>query len=814
MISGLPKNVREILLTLLDKDVSDRYASMGCLKKALETWNVEPLIEIELPIDESKEEEILIEEEKQDPSIAPVVDSSALEDIDEKNVCELGNDEQNESLFEDENEDESDLRTDVSQGEEVSTEQKIEDDGTSQSTDVEASKILVVDAIGNEISPKIDEEKPGKIKYSLETCPKCSRNLPEEAQFCPYCSINLQKAIENGGGIEENEKLSFALIQEKISGFVKSLDLPVLWKKTQEIAGKIWSWLFEKAQIIWPLIQKYAKFSWAWLQVGHRRWFALGVVGLVFAGILALILLLISLIGGKSSGAIDWRGWDEQRVIFSPFEDMFAIVDEGELDVFGDLGRTGLLHMQLMGERGVALLPENRIAILDSDGVIRIINLEDKTIEEEIKTRIQDAEQLLTLDDGRLAVVDLDGKTVTIWTGVGEGEAFNENVKPSKSMIKLTASPQTWTLSRDAVWLSTVKENGILQVWDLNEETAIFTGYLADAGKIIMAFDSSDNILALSSQEGLRVFDLPSGEIIWGQTVCKHSPMAFSADGSRIACVEEEAMLVLSVGSGETLEEIELPYQVTDMTFDQKTDTLFTVYETGSVEYLKLKSDDATSSLDDSEAANLPDEVIAVTPIARLTASPIPEPVQLIEPVDLKVNPVDGVEIVFVPAGEFIMGSEKALDPYFWGAEAPQHEVMVDDFWIYRTEVTNKLYAECVEAKACPLPHQFFLWDVDSYYGNSQYDNFPVLYVNWTDAQSYCRYVGGRLPYEAEWEKAARGTDGRMFPWGNDLPGNTLANLCDRNCPESDKNSGVDDGYRLTSPGRQLPGGCQSLWGL
>jgi formylglycine-generating enzyme required for sulfatase activity len=133
-------------------------------------------------------------------------------------------------------------------------------------------------------------------------------------------------------------------------------------------------------------------------------------------------------------------------------------------------------------------------------------------------------------------------------------------------------------------------------------------------------------------------------------------------------------------------------------------------------------------------------------------------------------NPKDGAELVFVPAGEFLMGSDPGADPYFYGAEGPSHRVYLDDFWIYRTEVTNAMYQQCAEAQACPRPDSYASNTRQEYYANPDYADYPVVYVSWEDAGSYCRWAGARLPTEAEWEKAARGTDGRLFPWGNGEP--------------------------------------------
>ena len=133
------------------------------------------------------------------------------------------------------------------------------------------------------------------------------------------------------------------------------------------------------------------------------------------------------------------------------------------------------------------------------------------------------------------------------------------------------------------------------------------------------------------------------------------------------------------------------------------------------------------------------------------------------------VSETDGMVLVYVPAGEFRMGSAGS-DSQAQDNEKPQHTVYLDAFWMDRTEVTNALYALCVKAGACQPPLSVnYSWR-ESYYGNSQYDGYPVVYVSWKDAAAYCEWAGRWLPTEAEWEKAARGTDGRLYPWGNAEP--------------------------------------------
>jgi formylglycine-generating enzyme required for sulfatase activity len=140
------------------------------------------------------------------------------------------------------------------------------------------------------------------------------------------------------------------------------------------------------------------------------------------------------------------------------------------------------------------------------------------------------------------------------------------------------------------------------------------------------------------------------------------------------------------------------------------------------------------------------------------------------------VSDKDDMTLIYVPAGEFLMGSVDS-DGEADSDEKPQHKVYLDAFWIDRTEVTNAQYRKCVEAKACQPPSQSSSYTRSSYYGNSQYDNYPVIYVSWHAAQQYCRWAGRRLPTEAEWEKAARGTDGRKYPWGDAAPDVQRANF-------------------------------------
>jgi len=133
------------------------------------------------------------------------------------------------------------------------------------------------------------------------------------------------------------------------------------------------------------------------------------------------------------------------------------------------------------------------------------------------------------------------------------------------------------------------------------------------------------------------------------------------------------------------------------------------------------------------------------------------------------INPVDSAILVYVPEGEFLMGNSRisANDD-----ERPEHTVFLDAFWLYQTEVTNAQYRLCIQDGSCDS-------NINRY-GN---DDLPAVNVDWFEATDYCEWAGGRLPTEAEWEKGARGTDGRLFPWGDTFPDCKLANF--KNCYDS-----------------------------
>lgn len=188
----------------------------------------------------------------------------------------------------------------------------------------------------------------------------------------------------------------------------------------------------------------------------------------------------------------------------------------------------------------------------------------------------------------------------------------------------------------------------------------------------------------------------------------------------------------------------------------------------------------STSELTQSLPAASPTQTATSIPPTE-TSTPTITPTQpptftpTITPLPEQLTDEFGVPMVLIPAGSFLMGTQVRA-----GNERPEHTVWLDDYYIDQYEATNASFAEFLNVKGNQMEglapwieeidpdlriHQVEgVWQVDA-----GYENYPMNEVTWYGARAYCEWRGARLPSEAEWEKAARGTDGRTFPWGEEI---------------------------------------------
>ena len=210
-------------------------------------------------------------------------------------------------------------------------------------------------------------------------------------------------------------------------------------------------------------------------------------------------------------------------------------------------------------------------------------------------------------------------------------------------------------------------------------------------------------------------------------------------------------------------------------------------------------------------------KTITPQPTNTVTFTPSYTPTSAFNIGDTQISEKDGMVMVFVPAGEFTMGLDEGYEN-----EQPEHKVFLDAFWIDQTEVTNRMFTRFTQETGYVTERETDSASTNSYsefyfYGvnwrNPEGESseiqglwdYPVVWVSWNDANVYCNWAERRLPTEAEWEKAARGTDERLYPWGEEPPTNELLNF--------NKNIGQITAAGYFSPQGDSPYGVQDMAG-
>ncbi len=201
------------------------------------------------------------------------------------------------------------------------------------------------------------------------------------------------------------------------------------------------------------------------------------------------------------------------------------------------------------------------------------------------------------------------------------------------------------------------------------------------------------------------------------------------------------------------------------------------------------------------------------------------------------IRPTDGMVMVYVPRGTFSMGINDAFVEQAFSLclrgdcqrsrfenQYPPHEVTVDDFWIDQTDVTNAQFAIFLSQNGNQVEGGvpwFNIQDEDAeinqqsngFVPTAGFENHPVVEVTWYGANTYCSWAGGQLPTEAQWEYAARGDTGWLYPWGNEFDG-SKASYCDSNCPTDWADDNANDGYDLLAPVGQYRDGASWVGAL
>ncbi len=236
--------------------------------------------------------------------------------------------------------------------------------------------------------------------------------------------------------------------------------------------------------------------------------------------------------------------------------------------------------------------------------------------------------------------------------------------------------------------------------------------------------------------------------------------------------------------------------------------------------------DDVTALVDGSLSPEMDQSEAAAqtnSPSAIATSLPTSTPERILKIGSIVVNPIDNAQAVYVPEGVFLMGSK---DSDADDDEKPQHLVYLGAYWIYQHEVTNAQFSTFISAANYVTTAEkrgwSFAWEGDPWQKKpgthwtapegpgsdiEGLDDHPVVHISWEDAVAYCTWASGRLPTEAEWEKAARGTDGRVYPWGNSPVTQGRANFCDLNCLADWAETNQDDGFAFTAPVGSFTGG-------
>ncbi len=232
---------------------------------------------------------------------------------------------------------------------------------------------------------------------------------------------------------------------------------------------------------------------------------------------------------------------------------------------------------------------------------------------------------------------------------------------------------------------------------------------------------------------------------------------------------------------------------------------LFVLIVATILSYALIDQEELVGGSEVAATATTESQVIAALTAVAPTATPTPLPTLRPTATPAPIVSKTGMRMLYMPTGIFRFGNNESERD-----EAPSNLVNLEPYYIDETEVTNGQYRECVLEAACDPPARDSASYHDAYFNSDSYDDYPVIFVNWYQAENFCSWREARLPTEAEWERAAGYNPAELqrtlFPWGDEFVGENL-NYCDGNCPRDGRDGLVDDGHQDTAPVGSFPAG-------
>jgi len=370
--------------------------------------------------------------------------------------------------------------------------------------------------------------------------------------------------------------------------------------------------------------------------------------------------------------------------------------------------------------------------------------------------------------DGTKIVSGSRDDTVRVW----DAATGNELARMTHDAF---ANGLVWSVafSPDGKWVASASVDRTARVWDATTGKEIARWTHGDTVKNVAFSPDGRYVISGGCEEwgeydcargSARVWEAATGREVASKTYDGFIDTAtFSPDNKYVASGTGTGVTVWEIATGKEI--VRLPGGLAVFSPDGKYIVLASGKKIG-VWLFEPEGTPAPAASPSSAITRAPTSTFTPPPGATPQPSLTPTTPVLFNPHPDPSDQLDtfGVPMRLVPAGEFMMGSENPDDD-----AKPVHTVYLDDFYMDKYEVTNSLYKACVDAGVCEPPADTSSSTRSDYYGNSEFDNYPVIYLDWNQAKTYCQWRGARLPTEAEWEKAAGGSDGRTHPWGEGI---------------------------------------------